>query len=87
MQSQLANGSEKLTQNLNRRPHIAELPISWNDWYMHFNWLYIVQFVVIPAMGLTQAWWTPLLWRTAVWAVFYYFATGVGITAGKSSRY
>ena len=33
-------------------------------------------------MGLISAFWTPLHWQTAVWAVVYYFWTGLGITAG-----
>jgi stearoyl-CoA desaturase (delta-9 desaturase) len=33
-------------------------------------------------MGCVYAFWTPLRWQTAIWAVIYYFWTGLGITAG-----
>jgi stearoyl-CoA desaturase (delta-9 desaturase) len=36
----------------------------------------------IPLMGCVAAFWTPLRWKTALWAVIYYFWTGLGITAG-----
>merc|ERR1712137_1281292 len=35
-----------------------------------------------PLMGCVAAFWTPLKWQTALWAVIYYFWTGLGITAG-----
>ena len=53
------------------------------NWYKHVNWLNVTLIVGIPIYGLIQAWWVPLRWQTAVWAVAYYFMTGLGITAGK----
>jgi stearoyl-CoA desaturase (delta-9 desaturase) len=52
------------------------------NWYKHVNWLNVFFIGGIPLMGLIQAWWTPLRLYTAIWAVAYYFATGLGITAG-----
>ncbi|RAL64283.1 hypothetical protein DID88_002175 [Monilinia fructigena] len=49
----------------------------------HVNWLNITLIVGVPIYGLIMAYWTPLQWKTAVWAVLYYFMTGLGITAGK----
>merc|ERR1712014_73156 len=65
-----------------KKPHITETPLTKKNWYKHVNWLNVVLIVGIPIAGLITATWTPLRWQTAVWAVAYYFATGLGITAG-----
>jgi stearoyl-CoA desaturase (Delta-9 desaturase) len=65
-----------------KKPHIAEEPITTANWYNHVNWLNIALIVFVPIYGMIQAYWTPLQWKTAVWAIMYYFMTGLGITAG-----
>ena len=65
-----------------KKPHITETALTRKNWYKHVNWLNVVLIVGIPLYGLVQAWWVPLQWKTAVWAVAYYFMTGLGITAG-----
>ena len=45
------------------------------NWYKHVNWLNTFLIVGIPFIGLITAFFTPLYWQTAVWAVMYYFAT------------
>ena len=64
------------------KKHITEYPITKQNWYKHVNWLNVVLIVGIPLYGSIQAFWTPLYLKTAVWAVIYYFFTGLGITAG-----
>jgi stearoyl-CoA desaturase (delta-9 desaturase) len=54
-----------------------------NNWYKHVNWLNVFLILGIPAYGCIQSLWVPLQLKTAVWAVVYYFFTGLGITAGK----
>jgi stearoyl-CoA desaturase (delta-9 desaturase) len=66
-----------------KKPHITEQPITKANWYKHVNWLNVTLIVGVPIYGLIAAYWTPLQWKTAVWAVAYYFMTGLGITAGK----
>lgn len=66
------------------KKHITEYPITKKNWYKHVNWLNVVLIVGIPLFGCIQAIWTPVYWKTAVWAVIYYFMTGLGITAGIS---
>lgn len=68
-----------------KRPHITEEPVTRANWYKHVNWLNITLIVGLPIYGLIAAYWTPLRWQTAIFAVAYYFATGLGITAGESS--
>jgi len=60
-----------------KKSHITEDPIT------RANWLNVTLIVGVPIYGLIAAYWTPLQWKTAAWAIAYYFATGLGITAGK----
>ena len=65
-----------------KKPHISDTPITWGNWYQHVNWLNVTFIGFLPLSGCIAAYWTPLQWKTAVWAVTYYFWTGLGITAG-----
>ncbi|KAI0396339.1 delta-9 acyl-CoA desaturase [Xylariaceae sp. FL0594] len=65
-----------------KKPHITEYPITWGNWYKHVNWLNTYFILFIPMMGCIGAYFTPLSWKTAAFAVFYYFNSGLGITAG-----
>lgn len=51
-------------------------------WVKQINWLNVILIVLVPLYGCLQAFWVPLQTKTAVWAVVYYFMTGLGITAG-----
>ncbi len=64
------------------KPHITETPLTKANWYKHVNWVNTTFIVGVPLAGCIMAFWTPLQWKTAVWAVAYYFMTGMGITAG-----
>jgi stearoyl-CoA desaturase (delta-9 desaturase) len=65
-----------------KKPHITDEPITSANWYKHINWLNVTLIIGIPMYGMIQAYWTPLQLKTAIFAVVYYFATGLGITAG-----
>jgi stearoyl-CoA desaturase (delta-9 desaturase) len=66
-----------------KKPHLSELPMTWSNWYQHVNWLNTTMIIFIPIIGLIASYWVRLQWKTAAFAVFYYFNTGLGITAGK----
>ena len=66
-----------------KKPHITETAMTKANWYKHVNWLNVTLIVGIPLYGVVQAFWTPLYLQTALFAVVYYFATGLGITAGE----
>jgi stearoyl-CoA desaturase (Delta-9 desaturase) len=68
------------------KPHISELPFTWANWHKHINWLNTNTVIVLPIIGVTAAFYTPLLQETFFAAVVYYFITGLGITAGASLR-
>lgn len=65
-----------------KKPHITDQPITRANWYKHVNWLNCFFILGIPMMGCVAALWTPLRLSTAIWAVVFYFWTGLGITAG-----
>ena len=65
-----------------KKLHIADEPLTRHNWYKHVNWLNITLIIGVPIYGMVAAYWTPLQWKTAVWAFVYYFLTGLGITGG-----
>jgi len=67
-----------------RKPHITEQPITIKNWYKHVNWLNTTFIILTPLAGLISTYWVPLQWKTALFAVIYYFHTGLGITAGRT---
>jgi len=60
------------------KQHITDTPIKWNNWHKHVNWLNVYFIGILPLIGCIAAFWTPLRWQTAVWAVVYYYCTGLG---------
>jgi stearoyl-CoA desaturase (Delta-9 desaturase) len=69
--------------DVDKRPHISEMPMTWKNWYKHVNWLNTTLIVFIPMIGLVATYWIPLHVYTAIFAILYYFNAGLGITAGE----
>jgi stearoyl-CoA desaturase (delta-9 desaturase) len=65
-----------------KKVHIADQPMTANNWYKHIDWLSTTFIVFIPIMGFVSAYWVPLHLYTAIFSVVWYFNTGLGITAG-----
>lgn len=57
-------------------------PITWRNVHKNINWISFLALTVVPVLACYGAATTPLRWQTALWAVIYYFYTGLGITAG-----
>lgn len=70
-----------------KKVHISELPMTWSNWHQHINWLNTILIIGVPMMGFVASYWVPLRLNTLLFAVFYYFHCGIGITAGKPSRH
>lgn len=68
-----------------KKVHIADQPITWGNWYQHVNWLNTTFIIFVPLIGFISMYWVRLHPYTAIFAVIYYFNTGLGITAGKIS--
>ncbi|EFR00813.1 acyl-CoA desaturase [Nannizzia gypsea CBS 118893] len=65
-----------------KKPHITETPMTWQNWHQFVNWLSVCFIIIVPLVGLVAAYFLPLKRATAIFAVIYYFNTGLGITAG-----
>ena len=61
-------------------PDITEQPITVGNWYQHVNWLNTTFIIFIPLIGLVSSYWIDLQFKTAVFAVLYYFWAGLGIS-------
>jgi stearoyl-CoA desaturase (delta-9 desaturase) len=62
--------------------HIIDQPWTLSNWHNHLNWLHVVILVGVPLLGVYGWMTTEIRPKTLVWAVIYYFMTGLGITAG-----
>jgi len=56
--------------------------MTWRNWYQHINWVNTTGIVIVPFIGFLLSLSTPLKRPTLIWAIIYYFWTGLGITAG-----
>lgn len=65
-----------------RKPHISEQPVTFTNWYQHINWLNCYFVIGIPLIGVVGSYFVPLHPYTFIFAVIFYFNTGLGITAG-----
>lgn len=70
-------------KNTAPKVHIAETPMTWGNMHKHINWLNTTFILIVPLIGIISSYWVPVRLYTAIWALVYYFNTGLGITAGK----
>ncbi|PYH81131.1 hypothetical protein BO82DRAFT_375049 [Aspergillus uvarum CBS 121591] len=82
MPTKPSNTSSVRTGDMPKKVHIADTPITLRNWHQHIDWLNVIMIIGIPLYGCIQAFWVPLQLKTAIWAIAYYFFTGLGITAG-----
>jgi stearoyl-CoA desaturase (Delta-9 desaturase) len=57
-------------------------PFRWKNVLTDLNWLNVAILIVTPLIGIIGAYFTKLRWETFLFSVFYYYVTGLGITAG-----
>lgn len=57
---------------------ISNVDIRWNN----VNWVNTVIIVGSPIAAVAGLFYVPLLWKTVIFSVLYYFFSGLGITAG-----
>ena len=53
-------------------------PVTWANWYKELNYLSFTILTVTPVIGIIGAMFTPLRWQTFLFAIFYYYVTGLG---------
>jgi stearoyl-CoA desaturase (delta-9 desaturase) len=57
-------------------------PITWSNWYKEVNWPQATLLCLEPFIALYGLFTTSFVWQTALFTFFWYFLTGLGITAG-----
>ncbi|KAF7317096.1 Delta-9 fatty acid desaturase protein [Mycena chlorophos] len=57
-------------------------PITWKNLLWNLDWLNVFILSGVPAMTVLGCLVAPLRWETFWFSVFYYYVTGLGITAG-----
>jgi stearoyl-CoA desaturase (delta-9 desaturase) len=68
--------------------HAEPVPkLSWSNFRTELNWVNVVILLGLPVAALYGLLTTRLRWETAAFGVFYYFFTGLGITAGAQSDF
>jgi stearoyl-CoA desaturase (delta-9 desaturase) len=75
--------SPAVTKSSERPSHITDEPLTISNWHQQISWINVTFVAGIPLFGFIMAYYTPLIWKTAIWTLIYYFCTGLGITAGK----
>lgn len=55
-------------------------PITLGNLYRNINVISTLALTVVPALAIYGAFTTPVMWQTALWAVVYYFYTGLGVS-------
>lgn len=60
-------------------------PLSWNNFWSELNYISIAVLTITPSIAIWGIMNVPLQWKTFLFSVLYYFITGLGITAGKST--
>jgi len=69
-----------VTRTLAREPALP--PIEWKNLLSEIQWVSAIVLTTTPLLAIYGMCTTSLNWKTGVWAVIYYFMTGLGITAG-----
>jgi stearoyl-CoA desaturase (delta-9 desaturase) len=65
-----------------KMPPLFDSPTTLENWSSRVNWLNFVLLFGFPLISLYGILTTELQTKTLIWSVIWYFATGMGITAG-----
>ena len=58
-------------------------PLSLSNLLGELQWVSVIVLTATPTIAFIGSRYADLKWQTAIFAVLYYFFTGLGITAGK----
>lgn len=75
-----AHSADYVQKTLKREKPLP--PITWRNWYREINIVSTLALTIVPILAIYGAFTTPLIIPTAIWAIAYYYYTGLGITAG-----
>lgn len=54
-------------------------PVTWQNFWTELNWLNVVILTITPVLTVYGLYTTKIVWKTALFSVFYYFVTGLGM--------
>jgi len=57
-------------------------PVTWSTLLENINWISLLALTLSPTVAIYGMFTTELCWKTGIFSVFWYFVTGLGITAG-----
>ncbi|KAG1152593.1 hypothetical protein G6F37_005381 [Rhizopus arrhizus] len=63
-------------------PPLFDKPVTSKNWHQFVNWPQSILLLSTPLIALYGIFTTELTRKTLIWAIGYYFITGLGITAG-----
>ncbi|KAG0736497.1 hypothetical protein G6F57_002399 [Rhizopus arrhizus] len=63
-------------------PPLFDKPVTSKNWHQFVNWPQSILLLSTPLIALYGMFTTELTRKTLIWAIVYYFITGLGITAG-----
>ncbi|KAI8984601.1 hypothetical protein BDF20DRAFT_860813 [Mycotypha africana] len=63
-------------------PPLFDSPTTLKNWVGRVNWFQSILLISTPILAVYYACTTPLQTKTLYWSIFFYFVTGLGITAG-----
>lgn len=63
-------------------PPLLDEPVTKDNWYKVINWVHLILLTSTPIASLYGMATTKLETPTLIWSIIWYFATGLGITAG-----
>jgi len=64
-------------------PPLIDEKITLSNWHTFLDWKHVIGLGVTPLLALYGLLTTQIQTKTLIWAIVYYFATGLGITAGN----
>lgn len=70
-----------VTRTLQSQPPLP--PIQWKNILSEIQWVSFIVLTTTPLLAIYGMFTTQLQLKTFIWAVVYYFITGLGITAGE----
>lgn len=74
-----------VTRTLQSQPPLP--PIQWKNILSEIQWVSFIVLTTTPLLAIYGMFTTQLQLKTFIWAVVYYFITGLGITAGEFNRW
>ena len=64
-------------------PPLFKEKVTLTNWHTFLDWKHVLGLGLTPLIALYGLLTTEIQKKTLIWSIVYYYATGLGITAGK----